>query len=125
MVVIAIFVIDTLVCLLQKVEIETRFSVDSDYVYELSNTRILTKANRYLEVLNRDDANAQVDQESAVESLVSGGSEEEESLYETKGSDFNAGEENLNNSRANLKTKGNLDGANMENEIEDEPSTDK
>jgi len=58
MVVIAIFVIDTLVCLLQKVEIETRFSVDSDYVYELSNTRILTKANRYLEVLNRDDANA-------------------------------------------------------------------
>ncbi len=30
-------------------------------------------------------------------------------MYETKGSEFNGVEENLNNSRANLRVKGNLD----------------
>ena len=91
MVVIAIFAIDTLVSLLQKVEIESWDSVDSEYVYEMSSERIKTKANRYLEVLNREDANAGVDY-FTLDSFESA-SQQEDSIYETKGSDFNAAEE--------------------------------
>ena len=36
LVVIAIFIIDTVVCLLQKVEIETWMSIDADQVFETS-----------------------------------------------------------------------------------------
>jgi len=39
-VVIAIFLIDTVVCLLSRVEIETWTSIDSDLVYETSLQRI-------------------------------------------------------------------------------------
>ena len=39
-VVIAIFLIDTIVCLLSRVEIETWTSIDSDLVYETSLQRI-------------------------------------------------------------------------------------
>jgi len=40
LVVIAIFIIDTVVCLLQKVEIETWTSIDADQVFETSLQRI-------------------------------------------------------------------------------------
>ena len=94
MVLVAIFAIDTVICILQKIEIETWTSVDSDYVYELSTQRIQAKGNRYLEVLNREDANA-VEYKDTHDSFDK--DSQEDSFYETKGSDFNAAEENSNN----------------------------
>jgi hypothetical protein len=68
MVLIAVLAIDTLVCLLQRVEIESWISVDADFVYETSLLRISHKAKRYLEVLNRDEANT-VDEQETHESI--------------------------------------------------------
>lgn len=50
--------------------------------------------------------NEQETHDSLDYSLIEG---EEDILYDTKGSEFNAGDENTNNSRTNLDGKKNLD----------------